>query len=192
MEDKSLIVEFYKKTLNDGRNADCIKISVIGDPSQVFEGLADATYIAQYPREWEIYQNNQPDCSGTPLSEIDFRREKLSQSSMVRLNSIGIFTVEHLSNTPDHLLHKLGMSGKELRDTAREYIEKNKAQENKKQTSDELKKSILSSLTKEDIMALLKDNNNLVEDAPKNDVKTDVEQEEIPTEVKRKGRPPKK
>lgn len=191
MEDKSLIVEFYKKTLNDGRNADCIKISVIGDPSQVFEGLADATYIAQYPREWEIYQNNKPDCSGTPLSEIDFRREKLSQSSMIRLNSIGIFTVEHLSNTPDHLLHKLGISGKELRDTAREYVEKNKAQENKKQTVDELKKSILSSLSKEDIMAMLKDK-ELVAEAPKQEDKIEVNQDVIPAEIKRKGRPPKK
>lgn len=191
MGNSPLIVEFYKKTLNDGRNVDCIKISVIGDPSQVYEGLADATNIAEYPKEWEIYKNNQPDCLGTPLSEIEFRREKLSQSSMVRLNSIGIFTVEHLSNTPDHLLHKLGIAGKELRDTARSYLELNKVQESKKQTIDDIKKTVLSSLSKEDIIAMLNDKEK-VEGAQKQEDKIEINQEVVPAEVKRKGRPPKK
>lgn len=73
----------------------------------------------RWPKQWQRFQNQQqqvPD--GMPLEQW----ASLTKPDVMSLKGSGIFTVEQLSNVPDHLLHSLGHGARMLRDKAKAWL----------------------------------------------------------------------
>lgn len=78
----------------------------------------------RFPQQWDAFlRQAEQGHSGTPLEHY----APLSKSQVRELKSVNVHTVEQLANIPDTTTQSLGMGGRLMRDTAKNWLEAAKA-----------------------------------------------------------------
>ena len=108
-----------KATFFKDGNKDMVRIDIIGDPCAPVTKVT-AELVAEYPAEWEAYQNGQdlPTPVGTPLTEIPGFTKQLETFYKMH----GIFVCEQLVEANDMVCQKLGMGARAFRKSADNLI----------------------------------------------------------------------
>jgi len=92
-------------------------------------------YSERFPKEYAAFKRGEERAaSGTPLDEWGM----ISRSRAAELKAQNVWTVEELSNIPDNLLQKLGMSTRAEREKARTFLDTAKAGANEAKLSAEV------------------------------------------------------
>lgn len=73
----------------------------------------------RFPEQWESFKRGDAHtASGTPVGQW----QGVSRQRAAELRAIGLYTVEQLAEAGDHVLQRLGMDARTLRDQAQKFV----------------------------------------------------------------------
>ena len=119
------------------------------------------TYAERFKRQYQQFKSHDAQTkSGTPLAYAPF----LTESRRAELRAQNIYTVEALAHIDGAELKNLGHGGRELKNSAQEYIEQSKTRSTDTKLMQELEQLKARNTLLEEDMKLLKDRNIPPED----------------------------
>jgi hypothetical protein len=99
-----------------------VEILIPGDRRAMAFEPVNEEHKARWPREYEAFRaGREAPLEGTPLA--DWPNSNLTRSRVEELAYFNIRTVEHLAAVDDNHLMNLGTGARELRETARRFLE---------------------------------------------------------------------
>lgn len=135
-DDRSLLVEFYKKTIlmeaqseKEGKpvykDFDYIRIVTAGGksehhrPVRLVDDAQNLNDPERFPRQWARFQNQNLEVKdGMPLELVPF----LPKAEILTFKGGSVHTLEQLAGIPDSNLHNYGMMARKWRDMAIAFL----------------------------------------------------------------------
>jgi len=130
LDDQSCIARFFlkpkllgKKSKDLGRpiyeDREYVEIMVKGQPQQIVHKEVGKEDIERFPNAYAAFKRGaEAPVVGTPVEKM----EGIGPSFALKLKSIGIRTVEDLSNCSDQALQDIGMGARSLQEKAKQML----------------------------------------------------------------------